>query len=66
MIGKRFGVELKNPGVADVAVRGDCKIMASGGWDGRYIHYTLSCCFYLPGNIGFGCLGGRRVNPWQY
>ena len=32
---KRFSVELKNSGVADVAVRADSKIMASGGWDGR-------------------------------
>ena len=36
---KRFGVDLKNPGVADVAVRRDGKIMASGGWDGRYVIY---------------------------
>ena len=32
---KRFAMELKNPGIADVAVRQDGKIMASGGWDGR-------------------------------
>ena len=29
-------MELKNAGVADVAIRNDSKIFASGGWDGRY------------------------------
>lgn len=33
---KKYSVELKNVGVADVAIRNDCKIFASGGWDGRY------------------------------
>ncbi|KAL9981044.1 hypothetical protein ACROYT_G009700 [Oculina patagonica] len=28
-------IELKNPGVASVKIRKDCKIMAAGGWDGR-------------------------------
>ena len=37
-------MELKNAGVADVAIRSDNKIMASGGWDGRYKSlYTLLC-----------------------
>ena len=32
---KKYSVEVKNAGVADVAIRTDCKIFASGGWDGR-------------------------------
>ena len=37
-------MELKNAGVADVAIRNDCKIFASGGWDGRYkLSYSLLC-----------------------
>jgi len=27
--------ELKNPGIASVKIRKDCKILATGGWDGR-------------------------------
>lgn len=34
---RRYNVEFKNSGVSDVAVRHDNKIMASGGWDGRYL-----------------------------
>lgn len=34
---KRYSVELKNAGVADVSVRQDSKIIASGGWDGRLL-----------------------------
>ena len=41
VIEKKFSVELRNSGVADMAVRGDGKIMASGGWDGRYIQWNL-------------------------
>ncbi|KAJ7333847.1 Guanine nucleotide binding protein (G protein), beta polypeptide 1-like [Desmophyllum pertusum] len=28
-------IGLKNPGVASVKIRNDCKILATGGWDGR-------------------------------
>ena len=35
-------MELKNAGVADVAIRSDDKIFASGGWDGRY-RINLPC-----------------------
>ena len=28
-------IELKNPGLASVKIRSDCKILATGGWDGR-------------------------------
>jgi len=31
----KYKVKLKNPGIADIAVRGDSKIVATGGWDGR-------------------------------
>ena len=34
---KKYSLELKNAGVADVAIRNDQKIFASGGWDGRYL-----------------------------
>lgn len=30
-------MELKNAGVADVGIRQDSKIIASGGWDGRLV-----------------------------
>lgn len=33
---KKYSVEVRNAGVADVAIRTDSKIFASGGWDGRY------------------------------
>ena len=33
---KKYSVDLTNAGVADLAIRTDCKIFASGGWDGRY------------------------------
>ena len=38
---KKYSIELKNAGVADVAIRNDSKIFASGGWDGRYGLYTM-------------------------
>ena len=28
-------IELKNPGIASVKIRKDCRILATGGWDGR-------------------------------
>lgn len=36
---KKYSIDLKNAGVADVAIRSDCKIFATGGWDGRYRVY---------------------------
>lgn len=32
---KHYSIHLRNSGVADVQVRHDHKIIASGGWDGR-------------------------------
>lgn len=32
---KDFQVQIKNPGISDVAVRCDQKVFATGGWDGR-------------------------------
>ena len=41
---RKYSVELRNAGLADVAIRSDNKIMASGGWDGRYkLPYSLLC-----------------------
>ncbi|XP_064392367.1 guanine nucleotide-binding protein subunit beta-like protein 1 [Halichondria panicea] len=34
-IQKKFSVEIKNPGVASLAVRNGGKIFCTGGWDGR-------------------------------
>ena len=28
-------IDLKNPGIGSVKIRKDCKILATGGWDGR-------------------------------
>ncbi|XP_020619135.1 guanine nucleotide-binding protein subunit beta-like protein 1 isoform X2 [Orbicella faveolata] len=33
-------IELKNPGVASVKIRKDCRILATGGWDGRLRIYN--------------------------
>lgn len=33
-------IELKNPGLASVKIRSDCKILATGGWDGRLRIYN--------------------------
>ena len=41
---RKYSVELRNASLADVAIRSDNKIMASGGWDGRYkLPYSLLC-----------------------
>ena len=50
-------MELKNAGVADVAVRPDGKIMASGGWDGR--SYIGVLCITLI--VVFLCIQGSSV-----
>ena len=42
LLRKKYSVELKNAGVGDVSVRQDSKIMASAGWDGRYIRPVLT------------------------
>ena len=33
---KKYSVAVKNDGISSAAIRRDGKIMASGGWDGRY------------------------------
>lgn len=44
---KKYSVELKSSGVADVSVRQDGKIMASGGWDGRSGPSNVLTCVYF-------------------
>ena len=44
---KCYSVELRNAGVADVAVRQDSRIMVSGGWDGRFLYTVIFMC--VPG-----------------
>ena len=57
---KRYSVELRNAGVADVSVRQDGKIMSSGGWDGRYA--CSKCIRHTCSSLG---LHSVRVFGWK-
>ena len=60
----KYSVDIKNAGIADIAIRNDCKIFASGGWDGRYAHLvTTFSTYYGVTIVGYEYLDLRRVNP---
>lgn len=56
---------LRNAGVADVSVRQDGKIMASGGWDGRYhniLHSSLTL-YLMYGSHRVRVFGWKKGKP---
>lgn len=69
----KYSVDIKNAGVADIAIRNDCKIFASGGWDGRYTHLvttfghlsTLLWCNYCRIRV-FGFKKGKPLAILNY